>query len=79
MDMKRQMKMCFFISMMFILIHMKFEIHISNDELLEIIWKHKKWGGKKELIVVIWCCKVMRSPTSNDLFYYARLAQGLIF
>jgi hypothetical protein len=45
--MKNQMKMCFFISMKFILIQIKFEIHISNDELLEIIWKHNKWGEKK--------------------------------
>ncbi len=35
MDMKSQMKMCFFISMICILIHIKFEININHDELLE--------------------------------------------
>jgi hypothetical protein len=29
-------------SMKFIFIHIKFDIDINNDELLKIIWKHKK-------------------------------------
>jgi hypothetical protein len=47
MDMKMQINMCIFMSIMFILIQIKFDIDINNDELLETIWKHKK----KKLIV----------------------------
>jgi hypothetical protein len=35
-------------SMIFILIQIKIDIEINNDELLKIIWKHKK----KNLIVI---------------------------
>jgi hypothetical protein len=37
MDMKRKINMCFFMSMIFILIQIKIEIDINNDELLETI------------------------------------------
>jgi hypothetical protein len=42
MDMKRQINMCIFVSMIFILVQIKFDIYINNDELLETKWKHKK-------------------------------------
>jgi hypothetical protein len=42
MDMKRKINVCFFMSMIFILIQIKLEIDINNDELLETIQKHKK-------------------------------------
>jgi hypothetical protein len=41
MDMKRQINMCIFTFMIFILIQIKFDIGINNDELLETIWEHK--------------------------------------
>jgi hypothetical protein len=34
--------MCIFMSMMFILIEITFDIDINNDELLIIIWEHNK-------------------------------------
>jgi hypothetical protein len=40
--MKRQINMCFLKSMIFILIEIKFDIDINNDELLIIIWEHNK-------------------------------------
>jgi hypothetical protein len=42
MDMKRQINMCLFMSMIFILIEIKFDIDINNDELLVIMWEHNK-------------------------------------
>jgi hypothetical protein len=33
---------CLFMSIVFILIQIKFDIHINNDELFKTIWKHKK-------------------------------------
>jgi len=42
MDIKRQINMCLFMSMIFILIEVKFDIDINNDELLIVIWKHNK-------------------------------------
>jgi hypothetical protein len=42
MDMKRQISMFLFMSMLFILIKMKFDIDINNDELLTTIWEHCK-------------------------------------
>jgi hypothetical protein len=39
MDMKRQINMCLFMSMIFILIEIKFDIDINNDELLITIWE----------------------------------------
>jgi hypothetical protein len=42
MDMKRQINMCLFMSMIFILIEIKFDIDINNDELLIVIWEHNK-------------------------------------
>jgi hypothetical protein len=42
MDMKRQVNMCLFMFMIFILIEIKFDIDISNDELLITIWEHNK-------------------------------------
>jgi hypothetical protein len=35
MDMKKKISMCLFMSMIFILIQIKFDIDINNDELLE--------------------------------------------
>jgi hypothetical protein len=42
MDMKKQIYMCFFMSMIFILIEIKFDIDINNDELLIIMREHNK-------------------------------------
>jgi len=42
MDMKKWINMCLFMSMTFILIQIKFDIDIHNDELLKTIWKHTK-------------------------------------
>jgi hypothetical protein len=36
---KDPINMCLFMSMIFILIEIKFDININNDELLIIIWK----------------------------------------
>jgi hypothetical protein len=41
-DMKRQINMCLFMSKLFILIKIKIDIYIYNEELLETMWKHKK-------------------------------------
>jgi len=41
MDMKRQINMCIFMSMIFILIEITSDIDTNNDELL-IIWEHNK-------------------------------------
>jgi hypothetical protein len=42
MDMKRQINMCIFMCMMFILIEITLDIDINNDELLIIIWEDNK-------------------------------------
>jgi len=42
MDTKKQVNMCPFMPMIFILIEIKFNIDINNDELLIIIWEHNK-------------------------------------
>jgi hypothetical protein len=42
MNMKRQINMCIFMFMIFILIIIKFDIDINNDELLIIICEHNK-------------------------------------
>jgi hypothetical protein len=34
--------MCYFMFMIFILIQIKFDIEINNDELLKTIWEHKR-------------------------------------
>jgi hypothetical protein len=39
---KMQNNMCIFMSMIFILIQIKFDIDINNDELLQTMWEHKK-------------------------------------
>jgi hypothetical protein len=54
MDMKRQISMCLFISMLFIIIKMQFDIDINNDELLTIIWEH----CKKESLSLVVCSNV---------------------
>jgi hypothetical protein len=41
MDMKKQINMCVFMSMKCVLIKIKIDIDINNDELLKTIWKHK--------------------------------------
>jgi hypothetical protein len=46
MDMKTKINMCFFMSMIFILI--KIDIDINNDELFETTWEHKR---EKKLII----------------------------
>jgi hypothetical protein len=43
-NMKEPFNICLFNSVIFILIQIKFDIDINNDELLEIIWKHKEKG-----------------------------------
>jgi hypothetical protein len=42
MDMKKKINMCFFMFMIFVLIEIKFDIGINNDELLIFIWEHNK-------------------------------------
>jgi hypothetical protein len=42
MDMKRQINMCHFMSMIYILIEIKLDIDVNNDGLLIIIWEHNK-------------------------------------
>jgi len=42
MDMKRKINLYLFMSMIFILIEIKFDIDISNDELLIIIWEYNE-------------------------------------
>lgn len=51
--------MCLSICMIFILIQIKFNIDIKNDELLENMWEHKKRKKKKLTIIGIVCniCK----------------------
>jgi hypothetical protein len=39
---KKHISICLFMSMIFILIEIKFDIDINNDELLIIIWEHNK-------------------------------------
>jgi len=51
MDMKKQINMCLFIFMRFLLIEIKFEVDINNDELLETISKDKKKKSCLSLIV----------------------------
>jgi hypothetical protein len=40
-------------SMIVILIQIKFDIDINNDELLKTVWKHME---KKKLIITDWYC-----------------------
>jgi hypothetical protein len=42
MDMKKKINICIFMSMKYILIYIKSNIDINNDELLKTIRKHKK-------------------------------------
>jgi hypothetical protein len=51
MDIKKQINMYLFMSMKCILIEMKFDIDINNDELLKPISKHKK---KKKIVDCQW-------------------------
>jgi hypothetical protein len=51
--MKRQMNMCLFISMIVILIQIKFDIDINNDELLKTIWEYKKKEKKIKSSLVV--------------------------
>jgi hypothetical protein len=39
MDMKKQINMCLFMSVIFILIQIKFDIDINSDEFFETIYK----------------------------------------
>jgi hypothetical protein len=50
-NMKRQINMCLFMSKIFILIQIKFDIHINNEKLLETMWKHKKKKSWSSLLV----------------------------
>jgi hypothetical protein len=45
--------MCFFMSIIFILIQIKFDIDINNDELKEIIWEHKKREQQNWLSLIV--------------------------
>jgi hypothetical protein len=40
--MRKQINMCIFMFMIFILMEIKFDIHINNDKLLILIWEHNK-------------------------------------
>ncbi len=59
MDIKRQINMCIFMSMMFTLIEITFDIDINSDELLIIIWEH----NKKERKLIPGKCIAMWSPS----------------
>jgi len=77
MDMNRKINVCFFMSMIFILIQIKFEIDINNDELLETIQKHKKnklsqlslimHSNAKSKFVKVKICKYLLSFKSRTL------------
>jgi hypothetical protein len=49
--------MCLFMFMIFILIQIIFDIHINNDELLKIIWKHFK-KKKRSWLSLVMCNNV---------------------
>jgi hypothetical protein len=51
--MKREINMCFFMSIIFILIQIKFDIDINNDELKETIWEHKKREKQNWLSLIV--------------------------
>jgi hypothetical protein len=46
-------------SMIFILIQIKFDIEINNDDLLKIRWEHKKKKWMKKKVD----CHVVQSPS----------------
>lgn len=60
MDMQRQINMCFFISIIFVTIQIKFEIDMdintNDDELLKIISERKRGKKKKSWLslIVVW-------------------------
>jgi len=51
MDMKKQINMCLFMSMEFVLNQTKFDIDITNYELMKTIWKYKKKKSWSSLVV----------------------------
>jgi hypothetical protein len=51
MDMKKQINMCLFMCIKFLLNQIKFDIDIIDDELLKTIWKHKE---KKKIADRLW-------------------------
>jgi len=53
MDIKREINMCFFMSIIFILSQIKFDIDINNDELKETIWEHKKREKQNRLSLIV--------------------------
>jgi hypothetical protein len=61
MNMKRQIKMCFFTSMIFILVKIKLDMNINNNEPLKTIWKQKK---KKKC----WWLLIVRSNAKPKFF-----------
>jgi hypothetical protein len=50
MDMKTKINMCFFMSMMFILIKIEIGIDINNDELFENTWECKRKNSWSSLV-----------------------------
>jgi hypothetical protein len=54
MDMRKIINTCLFISMIFILIQIKFDVKRNNDELLENIWEHKGKKKKKKKVDCNW-------------------------
>jgi hypothetical protein len=49
--MKKDINICFFLSIIFILIKIKIDIDINNEKWLETIWKHERKKKKKNLII----------------------------
>jgi len=64
--------------MIFILIQIKFNIDIKNDELLENLWEHKKRKKKKKSWLLLAVCNICKAqiwaleglPHSIILFFF---------
>jgi hypothetical protein len=63
--MKSQINMCIFMFVIFILIEIKFDIHINNDELLIIIWEHNKKENCQWKCITMWSPSFVKSVVIN--------------
>jgi hypothetical protein len=52
-DMRKQISMCFLVWIKYILMKVKFDIDINNNELFKTIWKHKEFLFWKNSLIVI--------------------------
>jgi hypothetical protein len=70
-------------SMIFILIQIKFDIDINSDELLKTIWKHKK-KKKNWLLLLMWSPNIIDIPFEckirvfNSKFYITQEVEGMV-